>query len=195
MRARALGPRPPERAIGALPPTRLDCPAWRQLALAWIAFVAVVLGTAAIVAAIAPDWLGGSTRALPDSAGLIGQIAVNNALLALLPLFGGWLAASHRRAGRRVVALPFAIAPALITARSLLTIGAVGGADPAWLADAARWWLLELAAYAAAGYTGLWLVGHPEALDTPAAPRAMRRAFAVIAIALPAGAAVEVLTA
>ena len=81
-----------------------------------------------------------------------------------------------------------------MVARSVVTIGAVGGADPGWLADAARWWLLELAALATAGWTGLWLVRHPERRER-LGPAAARRALAVVVGALAAGAAVEVQTA
>ncbi|MGI8944772.1 MAG: hypothetical protein ACR2GL_00850 [Thermoleophilaceae bacterium] len=154
-----------------------------------------MIAVAAAVQLAAPGWLGDTgERELPDSPLLVIDIFVNNLLLALVPLFGGWLAAGHLSAGRRGAAAAFVLLPAVIVARSLATIGAVGGADPAWLADAARWWLLELAALAASVRTGLWLWRHPR-LREEHGPAAMRRALTVVVLALGVGACVEVLSA
>ncbi len=169
-------------------------PSWRQLAAAWLVFVMVVVGSAALVAVVAPSWLSSSTRSLPHTVAMIADIATNNLLIGLVPLFGGWLAAAHLRRGRRLMALPFALVSALVVARSLLTIGAVGGSDLPWLAGATRWCLLELVAYATASYTGLWLIRHPETLYCRESHRALRRALAVMVSALVAGAVVEVLS-
>jgi hypothetical protein len=167
---------------------------WKALAATWSLFVAAVLGVTGLVAVVAPDWLAGETRELPDSPLLIVDILTNNLLIALLPLLGGWLAAGYSLAGRRLLADLFLLAPALIVGRSLVTIGAVGGADPAWLAGAARWWLLELAALAASSYTGLWLARHPELREHHGA-RAACRAVRIVVASLTVGAVVEVLTA
>jgi hypothetical protein len=169
-------------------------PSWTALTLAWAALVLAVVVTAAAAAVAAPGWLDGPTRPLPDRPLLMLDIFFNNLLLALLPLVGGWLAAGHLLAGRRRVAFVFVLLPAVVVARSVVTIGAVGGADPGWLADAARWWLLELAALAAAGRTGLWLARHPD-LRERLGRAAARRALAVVVTTLPAAAAVEVLSA
>lgn len=169
-------------------------PSWRRLAGAWLAFVAMVLIVAGAVSLVAPDWLGGGQRELPDRPSLIVDIFFNNLLLALVPLIGGWLAAGHALAGRRVVAAACLLVAAAVVTRSLVTIGAVGGADPVWLADAARWWLLELAALAVATETGIWLARNPAIRDRQG-PQALRRAVAVVVATLAAGAVVEVLTA
>jgi hypothetical protein len=170
-------------------------PSWIQLAATWTLFAATVLAVALAVQLAVPGWLGDSgVRELPDRPVLMLDIFFNNLLLALVPLFGGWLAAGHLSAGHRLVASVFLLLPALIVARSLVTVGAVGGGDPRWLANAARWWLLEVGALAVSTRTGLWLARHPQLRDEHG-PAAMRRALAVIVCALAAGATVEVLTA
>lgn len=170
-------------------------PSWRQLAIASALLTGVVLAVAGVVHLLAPDWLGDSgERELADRPLLVLDILVNNLLLALIPLLGGWLAAGHLAAGRNLVGGAFVALAAIVVARSLATIGAVGGADPAWLADAARWWLLEVAALAVAARTGLWLCRHPELRDEHGAP-ALRRALWLVVGALALGACVEVLSA
>ena len=164
------------------------------MAATWLGFVSVVLAVTGLVRVAAPDWLSGETRELPDSPLLIVDIFANNLLIALLPLLGGWLAAGYVLAGRRVLAGFFLFGPALIVGRSLVTIGAVGGADPGWLAGAARWWSLELVALAASSSTGAWLVRHPRVRETEAKP-VMRGTLIVVLLALAVAAAVEVLTA
>ena len=165
------------------------------MARAWGALIAVVVLTAAITAVVAPNWLAGPTRELPNDPLFLAELFTRNLLLAVvIPLLGGWLAAGQRLEGRRVRAAVFVVLPAVIIARSLLTIGAVGGADLPWLADAARWWLLELAAVAAAGTTGLWLVRHPHRRHSDG-PAAIHRAAIIATSALAAGALIEVLTA
>lgn len=165
------------------------------MARAWAALTGVVLVTAAVTAVVAPDWLAGPTRELPDDPLFMAELFTRNLLLAVvIPLLGGWLAAGQRLEGRRIRAAIFVVLPGVIIARSLLTIGAVGGADLPWLADAARWWLLELVAVAAAGTTGLWLARHPHLRRTQG-PAAIRRAAMIAASALACGALIEVLTA
>ncbi len=170
-------------------------PSWGELTMTWALFVALVLAVAGAVHLAARGWLGDAgERELPDRPLLVLDIFVNNLLLALLPLFGGWLAAGHLRAGHRPVAAVFLLLPAVVLARSLATIGAVGGADPGWLADAARWWLLEVAALAVAARTGHWLARHPQ-LREECGPMAVRRALALVVGALGVAACVEVLSA
>lgn len=169
-------------------------PSRRLLAGVWLGFVAVVLLVAGVVRLVAPSWLGDGERELPDQPLLMLDIFFHNLVLVLVPLFGGWLAAGHRLAGRPAVAALFLLLAGLVVARSLVTIGAVGGADPAWLADAARWWLLELAALATAACTGSWLARNPRLRDRHG-PEAIRRALAVIVTALAVAAVVEVLSA
>ncbi len=170
-------------------------PSWGELTMTWALFVAVVLAVAAVVHLAAGGWLGDAgERELPDRPLLVLDILLNNLLLALLPLFGGWLAAGHLSAGRRLLAAVFLLLPAVVVGRSLVTIGAVGGADPGWLADAARWWLLEVAALAVAAHTGLWLARHPQ-LREEYGPTALRRALALVVVALSLAACVEVLSA
>jgi hypothetical protein len=169
-------------------------PGWRQVGLAWATCVAVVLAAAAVTLVVAPDWIGEDEIELPDEASLILEIFLNNLQLALLPLIGGWLAAGHRLAGRGRIAVLFVAAPALVVLRSLITVGAVGGADPDWLLDASRWWLLEVAALAIAARTGLWLARNPS-LREHHGPRAMRRSVGAVVVVLAAGALIEVLTA
>jgi hypothetical protein len=170
-------------------------PSWSQLVRTWALFAAVVLAVAAAVRLTAPGWLGDSgERELPDQLSLVLDILVNNLLLALVPLFGGWLAAGHLRAGRRFVAAVFLALPTIVVARSLVTIGAVGGADPLWLADAARWWVLEVGALAVGAHAGLWLARNAQLRDEHG-PWVMRRALVAIIGALALAAGVEVLTA
>jgi hypothetical protein len=170
-------------------------PSWIQLATTWALFAAAVIAVAVAVHLAAPGWLGDSgVRELPNRPLLMLDIFFNNLLLALVPLFGGWLAAGHLTAGRRLVAGVFLLLPAVIVARSLVTIGAVGGGDPGWLADSARWWLLEVAALAVSARTGVWLARHPR-LREEHGPAAMRRALAPAVAALLMAALVEVLTA
>lgn len=196
MRTRALStvappaiPRDRSRAArGEGPPTS------GELARAFGAFVAVVLAVAAITLVVAPGWIGEGEAELPNRPLLILDIFINNMLIVLVPLIGGWLAAGHRLVGHRKIALLFSLPCVVIVVRSLGTIGAVGGADPAWLADSARWWLLEVAALAIGARTGLWLARNPEQRERHG-PRAMRRAVGPIVVILAAGALIEVLTA
>ena len=167
---------------------------WKAVAATWAAFVGTVLAVAGLVAVVAPGWLPGGTRDLPDSPRLIVDIFANNLLIAVLPLLGGWLSAGYSLRGNRMRARLVVLAPALIVARSLVTIGAVGGADSAWLAVAARWWLLELVALAAGSCTGLSLARHPE-LREYYGPPAMRATLAIVVVSLALAAVVEVLTA
>jgi hypothetical protein len=177
----------------AEPPLEAAPPSWGQLAATWAAFAAAVVAMAGVVHLAAPGWLPDDERELPDRPLLMLDIFTNNLLLALVPLLGGWLAAGHLHARRRRLAAVFVLVPAVIVARSLATIGAVGGSDPDWLADAARWWLLEVGALAVATRTGLWLARHPHLRDQ-ACPATLRRALCVIVGALAAAAGVEVLT-
>lgn len=189
MRAGALSSPAPGADLDLRPPS------WIQLATTWALFAAAVIAVAAAIHLAVPGWLGDSRVCeLPDRALLMLDIFFNNLLLALVPLFGGWLAAGYLTAGRRLVAGLFLFLPGLIVARSLVTVGAVGGGDPRWLADAARWWVLEVGALAASARTGLWLARHPQLRDEHG-PAAMRRALAVIVCALAGAATVEVLTA
>jgi hypothetical protein len=170
-------------------------PSWTHLARTWTILAAAVLGVAVAVRLTIPGWLGDSgERELPDEPLLMLDIFVNNLLLALVPLFGGWLAAGHLIAGRRIVAHVFLVLAAVVVARSLVTIGAVGGADPPWLADAARWWVLEVGALAVGAHMGLWLARHPQLRDEHG-PDVIRRALVAIVGALVLAAVVEVLTA
>lgn len=156
--------------------------------------VALVAAAAAVHVA-AGGWLADApVRELPDQATLVLDIFANNLLIALCPAAGGWLAAGHLLAGRRAAATAFVALGVAVAGRSLLTLAAVGGGDPAWLVDAARWWLLELAALAVSGRTGIWLVAHPELRECQGRA-AMRRALAVVVAALALAACVEVLTA
>jgi hypothetical protein len=189
VRARALSSPAASARLDERPPS------WTQLAATWALFAAVVLVVAVAVHLAVPGWLGDSgERELPNRPLLMLDIFFNNLLLALVPLFGGWLAAGHLGAGRRLVAGVFLLLPAVIVARSLVTVGAVGGGDPGWLADSARWWLLEVGALAVSARTGLWLARHPQMRDKEG-PAAMRRALAAAVGALLVAAAVEVLTA
>ena len=190
MRARAL------RGPAAAPPVAQEAPpSWSQLAATAALFATFVAAVAGAVHLAAAGWLGHSgVRELPDRPLLILDIFVNNLLLALVPLFGGWLAAGHLSAGRRSVAWVFLLLPAAIVTRSLATVGAVGGGDPTWLVDAARWWLLEVAALAVSTHTGLWLARHPQLRDEHG-PAAVRHALVVVVTVLALAASVEVLTA
>jgi hypothetical protein len=167
---------------------------WKALAATWASLVAAVLAVAGLIAVVWPDWLPEETRELPDSPMLVIDILTNNLLIALLPLLGGWLAAGYSVVGHRLLAGLFVLAPTLIVARSLVTIGAVGGADPAWLAAAARWWLLEVAALAASSNAGLWLVRNAELRERHGRFVARRAVLLVVSV-LTVAAVVEVLTA
>jgi hypothetical protein len=176
---------------------RLDVrpPSWIQLATTWALFAAVVLAVAVAVYLAVPGWLGDSgERELPNRPLLMLDIFFNNLLLALVPLFGGWLAAGHLNAGRRLLAGVFMLLPAVVVGRSLVTVGAVGGGDPGWLVDSARWWLVEVGALAVSARTALWFARHPQLRDEHG-PAAMRRALAAAVGALLVAAPVEVLTA
>ena len=181
--------RTPQRARG------VPAPSWATMALMWAALTAVVVASAAITAVVAPDWLDDPVRELPNDPLLMAEVFTRNLLLAaVIPLLGGWLAAWHRLEGRRVAAAIFVVLPGVIIARSLLTVGAVGGSDPQWLAAASRWWLLELAAMAAAATAGLWLVRHPDQRATYG-PAVIRRALVIAVSALVCATLIEVLTA
>lgn len=175
-------------AVGGEPPR------WRQLIRTWGFFVAVVLLAAVVVGIAFPDWIGDSEHEIPNDPVLAADIFVNNLLLALLPLIGGWLAAGHLLVGRKPIAALLLMPPLVIVARSLITIGAVGGADPDWLLDSSRWWLLEVAALAVGARSGLWLARNPDLRERYGA-QTMRRAVATIVVLLATGAVVEVLTA
>ena len=165
------------------------------MARMWAGLTAVVLASAAITAAVAPDWLDDPARELPNDPLFMAEVFTRNLLLAaVIPLLGGWLAAWQRLEGRRVGAAVFVVLPGVIIARSLLTLGAVGGSDPQWLAGASRWWLLELAAMAAAASAGLWLVRHPDQRATHGRS-VIARALVIAVSALVCATLIEVLTA
>ena len=182
------------RSEDAPPPPGAAGLSWRALAWSWALCIAVVVASAAVTALVAPAWLSDDVRELPNDPLLMADIFVNNLLLVVLPLLGGWLAAGHLAAGRRRWAWLFMAPAAAIAVRSLLTIGAVGGADPTWLLGAARWWLLELAALGTASASGLWLVRHPAQRDDQG-PAIVRRALVVAVGTLAGGAVIEVLSA
>jgi len=193
MRANAIAP----AAHGQVPRVDGHPPSWRELAATWAVLVAVVLAVAAPVAALFPDAFDGPTRTLPNEPELVLSIFLNNLMLSALPLLGGWLAgsrASSDQRGARLSRLVFLLLPALIVARSLFTVGAVGGSDLGWLLDAARWWLLELLALAAGVTTGLWFARRPGQRQC-CGRQATGRALGVIVCALAAGALIEVLSA
>ena len=179
------------REIGALPPS------WSELAATWALLIGAVLAVATVVAVVSPAAFDGSTLTLPNEPELILSIFLNNFLLSVLPLLGGWLSArptSDQSAAERLARLLFLLIPGLIVARSLFTVGAVGGSDLGWLLDAARWWLLELLALAAGVRTGLWFARHPEQRERHGR-KATARGLALIVGALAAGALIEVLSA
>ena len=168
-----------------------------HVAMVWALLVLVVLAIATVTAAIAPSILDGPTHSLPDEPLLIATIFLNNLLLAVAPVLGGWLArgrrvmaSTHPRLWRNVL---LGIPVALI-AKSLLLVGLVGGSDPAWLLDAARWWLLELAALATGLSGGLWLERHP-GVSVSEQRRVVGGTLAALTVALAVAALIEVLTA
>ena len=185
------------RALSSAAGTRLAPrpPSWSALALAWALLVAAVVAVAVGVHLAFPGWLEDTpAHPLPDDALTVLDIFFNNLVIAVCPAFGGWLAAGHLAAGRRLAAAVFLALPAIVVVRSIATVGAVGGGDLPWFFDAARWWLLEFAAIAVSARTGLFLARHPQARDEHGPP-AMRRAVGVVVLALSLGAVVEVFTA
>lgn len=184
-------------AHGQVPRVDGHPPSWCELAATWAVLVALVLGVVGPVAVLFPDAFDGPTRTLPNEPALMLAIFLNNLMLSALPLLGGWLAGARPASGQRGARLSrllFLLLPALIVARSLFTIGAVGGSDLGWLLDAARWWLLELLALAAGVRTGLWFARHPKRRER-CGRQATGRALGVIVGALAAGALIEVLSA
>lgn len=111
--------------------------------------VTVILATAAAVWGLAPQSWGSLITAeqRTDATALtVISIAVNNLVICCLPLLAGVYAHRLVRRGRRRVARVVVAVAGLGITRSLLVIGLVGGLDPAWLARAAAWWVLEIAA-------------------------------------------------
>lgn len=105
--------------------------------------IAIVVAVAGAVWAIAPaSWQSLIADEQRTDATVLEVISIwtNNLLVCCLPLLAGAFAhrlvARHRRRWARLV---LAIA-ALGIARSLVTVGVVGGLDPGWLAGAAAWW-------------------------------------------------------
>ena len=111
--------------------------------------IAIVVVVAGVVWAIAPaSWqsLIADEQRTDATALTVISILTNNLLICCLPLLAGTFAhrlvARHRQRWARLV---LAIA-ALGAARSLVTVGVVGGLDPRWLAGAAAWWIPEATA-------------------------------------------------
>lgn len=111
--------------------------------------ITVILSTAAAVWALAPlSWASLITaeQRTDATAPTVISIAVNNLLICCLPLLAGVYAHRLVRRGRRRLARVVVAVAGVGVTRSLLVIGLVGGLDPAWLACAAAWWVLEIAA-------------------------------------------------
>jgi uncharacterized protein YjeT (DUF2065 family) len=111
--------------------------------------IAIVVAVAGVVWACAPaSWrsLIADEQRTDATALAVISIWTNNLLICCLPLLAGTFAhrlvARHRQRWARLV---LAIA-ALGAARSLVTVGVVGGLDPRWLAGAAAWWIPEATA-------------------------------------------------
>ena len=114
--------------------------------------LAIVLVAAVSVCALAPaSWQSVIVDEQRTDATALTVISIwaNNVLICCLPLIGGVFAHRLVERGRRGWArLVIAVAAVGVT-RSLLAIGLVGGLDPRWLAQAAPWWILEVAALGA----------------------------------------------
>jgi hypothetical protein len=200
-------------SAGRLTTPRRRRPPWlRGFAMWWATLVLATLVVAGLVKVAAPSWLserdphgisslvralvpagvGTETVALPDDPLLAGDIFFNNFLLVLLPIVGGWLAANA--AGRHRFVAPLLLGlPALVLARSLLTIGAIGGGDSRWLVDASRWWVLEVGALACSASVAVVLANERFAWQERLV--AMRCGLGVSVLQLALAAALEVFTA
>ena len=154
--------------------------------------VAVVLVSAAVVWAVAPaSWqsLITSEQRTDASALTVLSLWVNNVLICCLPVLAGVLAHRLVIRGRRGWARVVVTVAALGVTRSLLVIGLVGGLDPAWLAGAAAWWLLEVAALSACCAAGWQAFGQT---DSAAVSRRLAHALGFACAVLLLAAVVEV---
>lgn len=153
---------------------------------------ASILATATVVWIFAPhswqSWIEDEQRTDATALTVI-SIWTNNVLICCLPLLAGVFA--HRlvsRGRRRWAWVVVALAVAVVT-RSLLVIGLVGGLDPAWLAGASVWWMLEIVALGTCCAAG-WQAFRTTAPD--AAARDLTHALVFAAGALGVAAGVEV---
>jgi hypothetical protein len=113
----------------------------------------------------------------------------NNVLICCLPVLAGVFA--HRlvdRGRRRWARVAIAVA-AVGSVWSLLVIGLVGGLDPAWLASAAAWWIVEVAALSTCCAAG-WLAFREP--NSAVASRRLAHAMTFACAALVMGAVTEV---
>lgn len=199
----------PSRCAAASPPQE-RAPSILSIIRWWATFVLATLVVAGLIKVAAPTWLsdvdasgvaaavrmvaptvGTKTVTLPNDPLLAGDIFFNNFLLVLLPLLGGWLSRTSAQAPR-ILRCGLLVLPAVIVGRSLLTVGAVGGADPAWLLDASRWWVLEVGALACGAHIGTWLAGSRHSRGDEL--NALRRGLLLSASLLVLAAAIEVFT-
>lgn len=188
MRARDLKTAEPLESSESEPPLFAFLSSWALMVLA-------VVAVAGLTHLAFPRWLEGvPARELPERASLVADIFANNLLIAVTPLLGGWLAAGQLVRGRPAVAIAILALPALVIARSLMTIGIVGGGDLGWLLSASRWWLLEVAALAVSAQTVTWIALRPR-LREEHAGAAMKRALSIVIVLLALAAIVEVFTA
>lgn len=154
--------------------------------------IVAVLAVSAAVWALAPEsWqtLVVDEQRTDASALTVISIWANNLLVCCLPVLAGLFAHRLVAKGRRGWARFVIAVAAVAVTRSLVIIGLVGGLDPRWLADAALWWVLELAALGtccAAGWQAF------RAADPATASRRLAHALAFAGPVLVFAATVEV---
>lgn len=168
----------------------------RELVVTGIAFAsgatAVILAVALAVWSLAPpSWqaLIEDEQRTAASALTVISIWTNNLLVCSAPVLAGVFA--HRLVGRgHPGCARFVIAVAtLAVMRSLLIIGLVGGLDPGWLAGAAAWWILEIAALGTCSAAG-WHAFR--SADSTAVSRHLAHALTLASTLLGVAAVVEV---
>ena len=153
-----------------------------------VAAVAVVLAVALGVWALAPaSWqsLIVEEQRTDATAPTVISIWTNNLLICCLPVLAGVFAHRLVDRGRRGWARAVIAVAGVAVVRSLLVVGLVGGLDPIWLADAAAWWIPEVAALSACCAAG-WLA-YRDGDSTVASLRlAQAMTFACAALAMSA---------
>jgi len=155
--------------------------------------LAVILAVALAVWALAPaSWQSLIVDEQHTDASLLTVISIwlNNVLICCLPVLSGVFAHRLVARGRRGWAWVVVAVAALGVTRSLAIIGLVGGLDPAWLAAAAAWWIVEITAIGACCAAG-WLAFRRD--DVRAVSRRLAHALVFAAAALALAATIEVL--
>jgi hypothetical protein len=156
------------------------------------AAITIVLAVAVGVRVLAPpSWQSLIVEAQQTDATALTVISIwaNNLLICCLPVLAGVFAHRLVARDRRGWAGAVIAVAAVGVARSLLVIGFVGGLDPRWLANAAAWWIPEVAALSACCAAG-WLAYRDS--DSTVASLRLAHAMTFACAALAVSAVIEV---